>query len=234
MNEYEGIIIKSINYSDSSKIIYLITPNGLESMLAKGAKKLKSPLRHITQTITKISYNKSKSSNLPLLLNGDIVNDYNDIKLNLDNQTYVTHIFELIYKMSNELEFSKLYDFLSKILDEISITKDAEFMSFVFELKYLYLMGLAPVFGRCVECDSEERVGFDVYKGGMVCNEHVSRFTYMDSSVIIQLYKLYFYQFEGVFEIDRRQIRMILDQYYEHYLNFKSKSREIINNILGY
>ncbi len=234
MNNFEGIVIKTINYSDSSKILYLITPYGMESLMAKGAKKIKSPIRHLTQTITKISYNKSRSSNLPTLISGDIVADYNEIKLSLEAQSYVTHIFELVYKMSNDLDFQKLYDFVSKILEEITETNDPEFMSFVFELKYLYLLGLAPVFGRCVECGSTERVGFDVYKGGMVCKEHVSRDTIQESSVVISIYKLYNYQYEGIFDIDRRQVRHMLDTYYENYLNFKSKSREIINNILGY
>lgn len=234
MNEHEGIIIKTINYSDSSKILYLLTPYGMQSLLAKGAKKIKSPIRHLTQTITKISFNKSKSANLPVLINGDILNDYSNIKQDLEMQTYASHIFELVYKMSNEMDYQRLYDFVSKVLDEFITTKDPEFMTFVFELKYLYLMGLAPVFSRCVECDSDERVGFDVYKGGMVCNNHVSRYTVKDNDVVLSIYKLYQYQYGGLFDIDRRQIRLIIDQYYEHYLNYRSKSRDLLNNIIGY
>ncbi len=234
MNEHEGIIIKTINYSDSSKILYLLTPHGMQSLLAKGAKKIKSPIRHLTLSLTKISFNKSKSANLPFLLNGDVIDDYEMIKKDLEMQTFAGHIFEVVYKMSNELDYQRLYDFISKILDEFILTKDPEFMTFVFELKFLYLMGLAPVFGRCVECDSNERVGFDVYKGGMVCQNHVSRFTVKDSNVIVGLYKLYQYQYDGVFNIDRRQTRLIIDQYYEHYLNYRSKSRDLLNNIIGY
>lgn len=234
MNEYEGIVLKTIQYSDSSKIIYLLTNNGIESLMAKGARKIKSPIRHLTQTITKISYNKSKSQNLPILLNGDIVDDYNDIKLDLELQTYTAHIMEMVYKLSTEVDFIRLYDFTSKILDEIRKTKEAEFMSFVFELKFLYLIGIAPRFGKCVECESSERVGFDVYKGGVVCKEHVSPQTIMESSTILSLYKLYYYDFDQIFEINNRQVRMVLDQYYEHYLNFKSKTREIIYNLWGY
>jgi DNA repair protein RecO (recombination protein O) len=234
MNNFEGIIIKTINYSDSSKILYLLTPSGMESLLAKGAKKTKSPIRHLTQTITKISYNKSRSASLPTLLSGDIVDDFNEIKLDLESQTYTTHIFELIYRMSTEIDFQKLYEFTSKILTNITETKDPEFMSFVFELKYLYLLGLAPVFKACVECGNQERVGFDVIKGGMVCNEHLSRHSISESTVILALYKLYFYQFDGIFDIDRRQVRLALDSYYEHHLTFKSKSREILYNLLGY
>lgn len=233
MNNHEGIIVKTISYSDSSKILYLITPNGMESLLAKGAKKTKSPLRHLTQTITKISYNKTKSK-LPILTSGDIVENYDDIKQNLEAQTYVAHILELVYRTSAELDYEQLYDFLSKILDSIIKYKDPEFIGFVFELKYLYLMGLGPIFKHCAECESTERIGFDIYKGGAVCKDHTSSLTITESTVIISLYKLYFYQFDGLFEIDRRQVRTVIDNYYDHFLNFKSKSREMIKNIWGY
>ena len=211
-----------------------MTPTGIESLLAKGARKTKSKIRHLTQIMTKISYNKTRSTNLPILISGDIVNDYNDIKTDLEAQTYASHIFEIVYKTSAELDFVRLYDFLSKTLDKIIENKDPEFMSFVFELKYLYLMGLGPIFKHCAECDSVERVGFDAYKGGVVCKEHSGTFTITEQSIVLGLYKLYFYQYDGLFDIDRRQIRSVIDNYYDHFLNYKSKSREIIKNIYGY
>ena len=34
----EGIILKSIDYKDYSKLIYIIGPEGLETLIVKGAK----------------------------------------------------------------------------------------------------------------------------------------------------------------------------------------------------
>ena len=235
-NNYEGIVIKSIDYSESSKIIYLITEHGIESLLVRGARRIKSPLRHLSQLITKISYNKTNSKKLPTMISGDIEEVYLNIKQNLESSTYVFHLFEIIYKLSTEIDFSKLYNFTCRFMDRINNGFDPEITGFIFELKFLYLIGLNPVFNKCADCDSTNRIGFDVYRGGMVCESHVTEYTIRDINLIGPLYKLYFQDIgEDInYEVNRRLTRKLLDDYYGFYMNFKSKSRELLKNIYGY
>ncbi|XMB87307.1 DNA repair protein RecO [Mycoplasmatota bacterium WC44] len=235
-NNYEGIVIRSIDYSDSSKIIYLITESGIESLLVKGARKIKSNLRQLCQSITKISYNKSNSKKLPVLFSGDIEKVYFNTKQDLEKSTYVYHLFEIIYKLSNEIDFPTLYKFLELVLDKINSGEDVELIAFVFELKFLYLLGLNPVFSKCADCDATDVVGFDVYRGGMVCANHRTEYTISDRDVILGLYKLYFQDVNQDidYEINKRIIRKLLDEYYNFYMNFNSKSREMLKNIYGY
>ena len=42
MNEFKGLIIASIDYKEKSKIIYLYTPLGKESVLVKAGKAYKA------------------------------------------------------------------------------------------------------------------------------------------------------------------------------------------------
>ncbi|XMB66481.1 DNA repair protein RecO [Mycoplasmatota bacterium zrk1] len=235
-NNYEGILIKSIDYTDSSKIIYLITESGIVSLLAKGARKLKSPLRQLCQTISKISYNQSESKKLPIMYSGDVVNPYLGIIQDLEKTSYVSHIFEVIYKLSTDIDFSTLYKFLNITLDRIEKGIDVELISFVFELKFLYLLGINPVFNRCADCDSNETIGFDVYRGGMICSQHKTDYSIFDIEFITGIYKLYYHDLSKEFDysINRKLTRKIIDDYYQHYMNFKSKSREIIGQIYGY
>ena len=65
----EGIIVKDASYSETSKLLTLITKeHGIINLLAKGAKTLKSPLRSTTTKLThgyfNIIYKENKLSTL--------------------------------------------------------------------------------------------------------------------------------------------------------------------------
>ena len=49
----EGIVISEYPFEESSKIINIFTRNGIVNVIAKGAKKLKSPFFSVT---SKLSY----------------------------------------------------------------------------------------------------------------------------------------------------------------------------------
>ena len=63
----KGIVIGSIDYKEKSKIVYLYTPNGKESVLAGGAKSIKGGMLGFTNTLNYVEYVKTQS-NLPKLV----------------------------------------------------------------------------------------------------------------------------------------------------------------------
>ena len=67
MIEVEGIIVSEMDYKDTSKIIGIMTKtHGLISCIARGAKRIKSPLRSTTGKLTygkfQILYKEDKLS----------------------------------------------------------------------------------------------------------------------------------------------------------------------------
>lgn len=52
MIEVEGIVLNTISYGETSKIINVFTKDGIIGMIAKGAKTLKSSLRSTTDKLT--------------------------------------------------------------------------------------------------------------------------------------------------------------------------------------
>ena len=53
IEKVEGIVLNERDYSETSKIIYVLTKEyGYISILAKGAKQMKSPLRSVTRKLT--------------------------------------------------------------------------------------------------------------------------------------------------------------------------------------
>lgn len=52
----EGIIISEVNYGEKSKIINVLTKDGILGVMCKGAKSLKSPLRTSTMKFNLSSF----------------------------------------------------------------------------------------------------------------------------------------------------------------------------------
>ena len=92
MEKIEGIILKKINYKESSKIIYLYTKDGLVSVLVHGSNKMKSPYLSLTSTLNHVSLFVS-GKDLRTLRDGDIVNGFSKITNNLEKYTYITHVY---------------------------------------------------------------------------------------------------------------------------------------------
>ena len=52
MIEVEGIVLSITEYGETSRIINVMTKDGIIGMMAKGARTLKSPLRSTTDKLT--------------------------------------------------------------------------------------------------------------------------------------------------------------------------------------
>ena len=72
--EVEGIIITERSYSETSKILTILTREyGVISVLARGAKQLKSELHSFTEKLTYAKFNiQYKKDKLSLLINATI------------------------------------------------------------------------------------------------------------------------------------------------------------------
>lgn len=240
LNGFEGIILKKINYKESSKILYVYTSEGLLSLLVHGANKLSSPFLHTTDNLNLIKGFYS-GKGLKTLTEGEIINDYASIKSDLNKVTYVSHIIELLASFAeSEYDHLKLYQFVIRLLDKISETTTYIRYIYMFEIKFLYMLGLAPNFKHCVTCNRVEHLKFSIISGGYCCEDHFpsGEKTYSDDSIKI-LSKLFYHDLNQPLDLVINQeigkeIRLILDEYYLYHLGFQSKSRKILSGLLGY
>lgn len=239
MEQIQGIILKKINYKESSKILYLYTSNGLVSVLVHGSNKMKSPYLSLTKILNHVSLFVS-GKDMRTLRDGDILHGYANISDSLEKYTYVTHILEIIYYFSShDHDHEKLYQFLLKIFDIVEHTDDYIPYLNMIELKLLYLLGVNPLFQHCTNCDRTDHLALSVKAGGMCCPDHLKRDIYLDPLATEAIIKLYYHDLskEEVIEFSDdilKQIRSFLDQYYEYHLNFQSNSRKILLGLIGY
>ena len=236
----EAIVLKSLDYKDSSKILYLYTNNGLQSIIAHGVKKMNNINRFLSQNGNLINVTFSKG-NFPSLKEGELINDFPKIKKDMLAYTYLNHIMELVNNtISEDLNHPKMFDFLKRLFVLFNKDYDSEVLSFIFELKLLYFLGYGLNFKACNICGNSKSLVFNVDSGGLVCKEHLSinQQSY-DSDIFLLLSKLYYFDINEYNDIDltkneRVIIRHIIDQLYDQYVSFKTKSRNILLQLQKY
>lgn len=166
MEKITGIVLKSIDYKDSSKIVYLYTNEGKKEVIIRGAKKIKSPFRSFFLTYNIISYYPSNSK-LPTLIDGDVIKTFPNILSDYKRNYYASLVLEVINNLS--LENERLFSFLVSTLELIN-SDDYKLYTLVFLVKYLYLLGIQPQF-KCL-CKNNGRIkGFNLLNGHAVCEK---------------------------------------------------------------
>lgn len=236
----EAIVLRSLDYKDSSKILYLYTDEGLKSVIAHSVKKMNSINRFLSQNGNLIRLNYT-NSDFPSLKEGELVNDYPNVKKDLISYTYMNHIMELVGNtIPKDSDHIKLYSFVKKLFLLFDEGIDPEVLSFIFELKLLYFLGYGLNFKEYNVCSSKEDLVFSVEHGGLVCKDHltINQFSY-DALVYVNIMKLYVIDISKT-EIpvleqnDKVILRHIIDVLYQDYVSYKTKSRGIIKQIMKY
>ncbi|MDY0317324.1 MAG: DNA repair protein RecO [Candidatus Izemoplasmatales bacterium] len=238
MNEYQGIILKKISYKESSEIIYLYTDQGLISVLIHGSKKIKSPFLNLTKVLNHVKVNVS-GKNLLTFRDGEVLSNFSIIHEDLEKYTYCLHLCEMLYYFStHDHDHEKLLAFLVKILPLIKEEKNYIPYINMVELKLLYLLGVNPNLHSCIVCESQEELTFSVKDGGVLCRNHQKEVSY-NNQTLNAIRKLYYHDINKTKEISidvslYKDIRNLIDEYYEFHLNYFSKTRKMLKGLIGY
>lgn len=232
----KGIVLKTIDYQENSKILYIMTAKGLKSAIVRGAKSLRSKTFSYAQSITYIEFNIQKERYIDAC---NVINYFNNIKLDYRRMMSCLKIVEISYTLGEHItDYNIFFNFL---VDILMLINDNEtnylFFELVFKIKILYLLGVAPVFSKCVSCGSKSNiVGFAFNNGGMKCKKCIQNddFIYpketINSIKNIYLYKLnVLTELIGSKQIDYNyeKIDHFLRLYYSQYLGFNSKINDL-------
>ncbi len=243
IKKVEGIIINEKDFSESSKIIDVLTKEyGLISILAKGVKKLKSNLRGVTMKLTygyfHIYYKEDK---LSTLIDIDIIDNLKVIKKDLTKISYVVYICELVKQVikqpNKETNNDEIYEITIAAILKINEEFDPKVITNIVELKMLSYLGVQPIIDKCIVCgDTASIITISTDKGGFLClqcrhNEpiisdkaikFIRMFYYLDISKITKL---------NINNTIIREIDNFIDQYYDKhtglYLRVKQNLRDM-------
>ena len=230
----EGIVISTVDYKESSKIINILTPDeGIIGVLAKGSKNIKSKIAATSNILTYgFFYLNYHNGNMPFLVEVDIIDSFKRIRKDIIKMNYALFLLELSSQVYKHDKNKEIYDLLIAGLQKINEGYDAQIITNIIELKLLPYLGIKPVVEHCVVCQKKtDIVTISSYKGGYLCKDCVGQESIFHLKTL-QLIRMFYYidiskitKIE-VSEIVKKEITLFIDDYYERYsgLYLKSKS----------
>ena len=238
IDKVEGIIIKEKTYSETSKIIDIITKKyGVISVMAKGAKTLKSKFRSTTTKLIygtfNIMYKENKISNL---IEVDVINYYKNIKKDIKKISYASYILELVEQVIKQNNNEEIYDNLIAALEKIEQGLNPLVITNIIELKCLNYLGVMPIIDECAICGNKNIITISADKGGLLCKECRKNETIVDEKTIKLIRMFYYVDISKIEKIETNkkvieEINFFLTAYYDRYTGLYLKSKEFINKL---
>lgn len=232
----EGIIISTVDYKESSKIINILTPNdGIIGVIAKGSKNLKSKISATSSPLTYgIFYLSYHKGDIPLLTEVDMINSFKRIRTDIIKLNYSLFILELCSQVYQHDQSSKIYNLLIEGLCKINDDYDSQIVTNIVELKMLQYLGIKPVVEKCVNCQQKtDIITISSYKGGYLCKNCVGQETIYHLKTLQLIRMFYYVDISKITKIDisdniKKEINLFIDDYYERYSGLYLKSKNFL------
>jgi DNA repair protein RecO (recombination protein O) len=235
--QVEGIILKTTDYQEKSKILQVMTKeHGLISVIMKGASQYKSQAYRLAQPITHAFLSIYYQEGLSSCFSGEVMSNFQSLKIDFQKNVYVYHLFELILKsVEKHQPIPYVYDCLLAVItaiDEIDDPIKIGLFTLVFEIKLLYFLGVAPQLDVCVECGQDKGIiDFDVYKGGLLCRNCQTNPLATSMDTIKLLMRSFYLNLDELMTLEAtkhqvQELRQLIDAYYDFYLGLKTNSRK--------
>lgn len=242
--KWEGIIIRSVDYGESSKVITLFSrEHGKVGIMARGAKKPKSRLAAVSQLFTHGYYlcKAGVGTGMPDLSQGDIVESYREIRQDIVRTAYAAYIAELVDRLTHEREPNPfLFQLLLLTFRYIDEGKDPDILARIVESKMLVVAGLRPQLHACSHCGREEEpYTISVTQGGLLCPRCQSVDPYAIAVTpstwkLLRLFQLFDLERLGDIEVKpatKSQLRHVLRSFMDTHLDLRLKSRSFLEQI---
>lgn len=236
-----GVVISEVPYKENSKILNVLTPDGVIGIVSKGCKNLKSPLRTISEKLKYCEYTiYYKEDGLSTLKEGTIIDNFNHIRTDLTLISYLSYITELVaqvVKQSNDPNIYKLYINTVKKIDE---GLNPMVMTNILEIKLLDYLGVPINLNECCKCGGKKNiVTIDPDAGGYICTSCYTNETLYDEKVRNMLRKYYLVDIESITELKIKDyviesINYFMNTYYDRYTGLYIHSKNFLNRNINY
>ena len=176
-----AIVIRSLNYGESDRIITFFTKDfGKVKGIAKGARRSKKRFQNAFGLFShlRLIFFDREGMGLVRVESCDILHTFPKIRENLKKIFYGNYYLELVNEMSGERETNpEAFDLLLSFLMNLEATESKEEQLRMFEIRMLSLFGYRPHMIRCGICKKGwedlkniPRVFFSLEKGALVCD----------------------------------------------------------------
>lgn len=239
LQKVEGIIVSETNYSESSKILNILTKEyGLISAISKGCRKIKSKLRAVSTKLTygyfHIYYKENGLSNITCV---DIIDNFKNIVSNLVNITYAAYITELTTQVIKQNNDNNIYELFISSLKKINENFKPDIITSILEIKYLEYLGVKPSIDACSICGSTNNIfTIDPKYGGYICKDCYTDQIKVSSKTVKIIRMFYYVDIDKITKLDisndtMKEINNFIDEYYEDYTGIYLNSKKFLKNL---
>jgi DNA repair protein RecO (recombination protein O) len=235
----EGIILSETNYSESSKILNILTKeHGLIGVMSKGCRNVKSKLRGVSRKLLygtiHIYY---KEHGISTLIGIDVINSFSKTLMDLERISYASFILDLTNQVVRQNDQEEVFDLLKDTLIKIEEGLDPIVLTNILELKLLEYLGVTPNVDSCSRCGSEKQiVTISSDSGGYICRNCYNNEPLVSDKTIKMLRLYYYVDIKNIKKLDVSkeitfEINRFLDDYYDRYTGLYLKSKDFIKKI---
>lgn len=239
IEKVKGIIIKDINYKESSKVLHILTKEyGMIGVISKGCRSIKSKLRSVSLKLTYgyfyISY---KKDGLSVLIDADIIDELKNIKTDFSRIGYLAYLVDLTNQVVKETNNYDLFDIMESAIIKINDLFDPMIITNIVELKFLEYLGVGPILDCCSICGSKNEImTISSDSGGYVCKDCYTNEYVTDIKTIKLLRMFYYVDISKIKELNildknKYEINRFLEGYYERYTGLYLKSKDFLKSI---
>lgn len=170
----EVIILKVIPYKENDRILHALSrTNGRIQLMSKGSRKNNSHLMNVSQIFAYSKCSLYKSKDMYIIDSAELIDNFYNIRNNMDSYIYANYILELINYVSQENQIDeKIFNMTVKLLKCLSVFEnDFDKLTSAYELKLVSMLGYKPDFKHCISCGNKinENSTFSVEDGGFYC-----------------------------------------------------------------
>lgn len=234
----EGIVLSTQDYSDSSKIINVITKKyGIIGMIAKGCKSIKSNLRSTTDKLTYGYFNiYYKENKLSILSSVDVIDNFKNIKKDITKISYASYLLDLTGQVIKQTH-KDIFDLFINALIKINENYDPLVIMNILEFKYLDYLGVMPIIDCCSKCGNKNNIAtLSASCGGYVCNNCLTSEKILSDKTIKLIRMFYYLDISKITKLEiskevKNEINSFINEYYDNYTGLYLKSKGFINNL---
>lgn len=218
----KGIVLRNIDFKETSKICYVLTNAGILSIKALGIKTYKNKNFNFNEILNNCKM-EITDSNFPSLINYELINPYFNIKKDVNKLSYVFMLLDVTLKLNGDLNYEKIYNFLSLILEKIEQGYDYKILCAIYLIKMLMPLGIKPVFDKCLYCKTKDVKFLNINEGYSLCYIHKMENSYEIEDII----KLYNFDLSNIDEASLNNLNINIENIYEFIFNYYAYHLEI-------
>ena len=235
----EGIILSETNYSESSKILNVLTKeHGLIGVMSKGCRNLKSKLRGVSRKLIygtlHIYY---KENGLSTLIGIDVNQSFSKTLMDLEKISYASFLLDLSQQVARQNESVEILDLLKDALIKIEEGLNPIAITNIIELKYLDYLGVSPSIDFCAHCGSNKQiVTLSSDAGGYICKDCYHNEALVSEKTIKMIRMYYYVDLKNITKLEvgeqvTMEINRFLDDYYDRFTGLYIKSKDFIKKL---